>query len=132
MCVMISLQAELDHHGDEPSLSPTTPAHSQPMLFPNSGSLVSSGASGAPASAIGFRSEPGDQQPKNYVFSNALSSPVRRSLQNYHISQGGYFQNNAQPNLSGNRNGESGFTQQQNRDPNLANAGDSFMDMHAD
>ncbi|KAJ9567641.1 hypothetical protein OSB04_003607 [Centaurea solstitialis] len=27
-----------------------------------------------------------DQASKNYIFSNALSSPVRRSLQNYHIS----------------------------------------------
>lgn len=92
---------------------------------------MSSGSSGAPASAIGFRSEPGDQQPKNYVFSNALSSPVRRSLQNYHISQGGgYFPNNAQPN--GNRNSDPGSNQQQNRDSNHTGAGDSFMDMHAE
>lgn len=124
------LQAELDYHADEPSLSPRAPAHTQSMPFPNAGSLVSSGSSGAPASAIGFRSEPGDQQPKNYVFSNALSSPVRRTLQNYHISQGGYFPNNVQPN--GNRNSESGSHQQQNRDSNHTSGGDSFMDMHAD
>ncbi|THG09308.1 hypothetical protein TEA_013434 [Camellia sinensis var. sinensis] len=116
-------QTELDYCGEEPSVSPRAPPqnhHSQSTMHStNSGFLVSSGSSGAPNAAQGFQTEHSEQQPKNYVFSNALSSPVRRSLQNYHIAQG--FRNN-EPN----------FVQQQNRDSNSLNSNDSSMDMHAD
>ncbi|KAL1326877.1 hypothetical protein AAHE18_13G260500 [Arachis hypogaea] len=40
----------------------------------------------------GMRSAQPDQQPKNSVFSNALSSPIRRSLQPYHLAQGAALQ----------------------------------------
>ncbi|KAA8546601.1 hypothetical protein F0562_002660 [Nyssa sinensis] len=116
------LQAELDNHGEEPSMSPRAPLqnqHSQPtMHFTNSGYLVSSGSSGAPTAGQGLRSE-------HYVFSNALSSPVRRSLQNYHVAPGGYYSNSVQPSTNGTRNNES-------RDSNPLNSNDSSMDMHAD
>ncbi|KAL3504535.1 hypothetical protein ACH5RR_034376 [Cinchona calisaya] len=133
--VLNYLQAELDYSGEEPPISPRTLGHQQHLQsaqFANSGFLVPTGSSGLPASAHGFRSEPCDQQPRNYVFSNALSSPVRRSLQNYHISPGGYFQNNLHPSTNGNRSSEPNFVHQQSRDPNPVNSCDSTMDMHAD
>ncbi|KAI8004300.1 hypothetical protein LOK49_LG08G01212 [Camellia lanceoleosa] len=121
--ILTYLQTELDYCGEEPAVSPRAPPqnhHSQSTMHStNSGFLVSSGSSGAPNGAQGFQTEHSEQQPKNYVFSNALSSPVRRSLQNYHIAQG--FRNN-EPN----------FVQQQNRDSNSLNSNDSSMDMHAD
>ncbi|XP_028111345.1 uncharacterized protein LOC114309739 isoform X1 [Camellia sinensis] len=122
--ILAHLQTELDCCGEEPSMSPralpTQNQHSQPtMHLTNSGILVSSGSSGAPSVGQGFHC---DQQSKNYVFSNALSSPVRLSLQNYHIAQGG----------NGFRNNEPTFVQHQNRDSNSYNSNDSSMDMHAD
>ncbi|KAL3513949.1 hypothetical protein ACH5RR_026666 [Cinchona calisaya] len=128
--VLTYLQTELDYSGEEPPMSPRTLG--QPVQFANSGLLVPTGSSALTASAQGFRSEPSDQQSKNYVFSNALSSPVRRSLQNYHISPGGYFQNSVQPSTNGNRSSEPNFIHQQSRDANPVNSSDSAMDMHAD
>ncbi|GJM98999.1 hypothetical protein PR202_ga16055 [Eleusine coracana subsp. coracana] len=57
------------------------------------------------------------QSKNSMVFSNALSSPIRRSLQPYHLEQGGdtgYFANSG------------------NRDMNPTASNDSFMDMHSD
>uniref|UniRef100_A0A5B7ABT5 Holocarboxylase synthetase n=1 Tax=Davidia involucrata TaxID=16924 RepID=A0A5B7ABT5_DAVIN len=134
--VLSYMQAELDDYGDEPSMSARAPVqnqHSQPaMPFTNSGFLVSSGSSASPTAGQGFRSEHCDQQSRNYVFSNDLSSPVRRSLQNYHIAPGGYYSNGVQPSANGVRNNESNFLQHHNRDSNLLNSNDSSMDMHAD
>jgi hypothetical protein len=127
--VLNYLQHELDYGVEEPSMSPRAPPGQQPaMPFTSSGLLVSSGSS----AGQGIRSEHCDQQPKNTVFSNALSSPIRRSLQNYHISQGGsYYPNgNGGPPPAGAQNNESNFVQQQqNRDPS---SNDYSMDMHAE
>ena len=73
----------------------------------------------------------GDNQAKNSVFSNALSSPVRRSLQHYHSVQGGYHSNNVVSSANGPRNNETNYTHQQNREANSPSANDC-MDMHAD
>lgn len=62
------------------------------------------------------------EQSRNSVFSNALSSPVRRSLQPFQLTQGGYFQNVIPTN-----NGAS-----QNRESNSLGSNDSAMDMHSD
>jgi hypothetical protein len=61
---------------------------------------------------------PGLTQSKNSaVFSNALSSPVRRGLQPYNLDQGG----------------DAGyFTNGSNREPNPTASNDSSMDMHSD
>lgn len=99
------------------------------MHFANSGFPVSSGSIGVAAPGHGVRSDH-DLQSKNYVFSNALSSPVRRSLQNYQIAQGGFLLNNVQP-LNGARNNETNV-QQQNRESNSSNSADASMDMHSD
>ncbi|KAH7565946.1 hypothetical protein JRO89_XS08G0043500 [Xanthoceras sorbifolium] len=74
----------------------------------------------------GVRSGQPDQQPKNSVFSNALSSPVRRSLQHYHLTQGGY----QMPTGNGHRNSEPNNAHHQNRDANSPSS--ESMDMHAD
>ncbi|KAJ0085447.1 hypothetical protein Patl1_07994 [Pistacia atlantica] len=89
---MSSLQNELDYSGKEPSMSPRAQVrhqHAQPTSqLMSSGFPVSSGSSGQ-ITGQGTRTEHCDQQSRNSVFSNALSSPIRRSLQHYHIAQGG-------------------------------------------
>lgn len=131
-CISLSYQSELDYNGEDQSMSPRPPPqfqHSQPLHFANSGFHVSSGPVGVAAPGHGLRSDH-DQQPKNNVFSNALSSPVRQSLQNYHIAQGGQFSNNAQP-PNATRHNETN-SQHQNRDSNSYNSADASMDMHSD
>lgn len=101
--------------------------HTQSSVnFTNSGFPISSGSS-APNTGQGIRSEQCDHQSKNSVFSNALSSPVRQSLQHYHISYPGP----GLPSGNGARNNEPNFLQP-NRDVNPPNSNDSSMDMHAD
>jgi hypothetical protein len=80
--------ADVDHYVEDPSLT---------------SSRATQGSSGAPAA--GFGTDPNDHQnSKNHVFTDALASPVRLSLQNYHIGS----------------------------HPNRSNPHDSSMDMHAD
>ncbi|KAK7343760.1 hypothetical protein VNO77_12776 [Canavalia gladiata] len=129
------IQNELDYCGEEPSMSPRAPPQhqqSQPVMHvTGSGFPVTSGFSGQTIMGHGIRSEHSDNQSKNSVFSNALSSPVRRSLQHYQISEGG----NNPSGLSmgnGNRNTEPSFLHQQIRDCAAFSSNDSAMDMHAD
>ncbi|XP_022774088.1 uncharacterized protein LOC111316388 [Durio zibethinus] len=79
--------------------------------------------------AQGVRS--GDNLVKNSVLSNALSSPVCRSLQHYPLVQGGYNSNNVVSSINGQHNIESNYSHQQNRDVNFPSSNNS-MDMHAD
>ncbi|XP_078432233.1 nuclear receptor family 2 group C protein [Wolffia australiana] len=74
------LQAELDHGGEDPSMSP--------RLAPAAGSNSQAGGGGG---QHGPRLGQVDQAKNSAVFSNALSSPVRRSLQPYHLAQPGGF-----------------------------------------
>ncbi|KAF5779948.1 hypothetical protein HanRHA438_Chr11g0480531 [Helianthus annuus] len=90
--ILAYIQAELESYVEEPSMTPRN-FHQQHNQATSANPFTNSGPSSVPIA---------DQQPRNYIFSNALSSPVRRSLQNYHISH-------------------------QNRD-----SIDSSMDMHAD
>lgn len=119
------LQNELDYGTEEtPSLPLLQQQQSQTATqLAHSGHPVSSNAFGASAAGQGLRSGNTDQT-KNSVFSNALSSPVRRSLQHYHLSQGGNFANTAMRNNDSNGN--------QTRDPNPPSSNDTSMDMHAD
>ncbi|KDP36560.1 hypothetical protein JCGZ_08327 [Jatropha curcas] len=127
------IQNELDYCGEEPPLSPRAPSHqnSQPIQFTNSGFLVSSGSSGPITTGQGTRSEHCDQQPKNSVFSNALSSPIRRSLPNYPFTQGGYYPTGGQQSGNAIRSNEPNFPQQhQNRDHNNpVSSNDSSMEI---
>ncbi|CAI0557196.1 unnamed protein product [Linum tenue] len=132
--VLNYIQNELDYCGEEPSMSPRAqPQNIQPpMQSLSSGFLnssISSGSSGPTSVSQVSRNEHCDQQSKNSVFSNALSSPVRRNLQNYHIAQGGgYYPAGAAapPPGNGPRNNDSTFLQQQNRD---THSNDSSMDI---
>ncbi|PIA47822.1 hypothetical protein AQUCO_01400426v1 [Aquilegia coerulea] len=116
------LQNELDYGGEEPPMSPRVlyqHQQSQPtMHFQNSGAHVSSGSVGPVATGQGQRSGHVDHQAKNSVFANALSSPVRRSLQHYHLSQGARTNENS--------------SHLQSRDSNSISGNDSSMDMNAD
>ncbi|XP_076935168.1 uncharacterized protein LOC143601733 [Bidens hawaiensis] len=68
--ILAYIQAELESSGEEPSMAVAM----APRSLSDSTNTSMAGI---------------DQQgPRNYIFSNALSSPVRRSLQNYHISHG--------------------------------------------
>lgn len=131
----ILLQNELDYCAEEPSMSPRVPLQhqmSQPtMHVPSSGFPVTSASSAQTIAAHGLRSEQCENQSKNSVFSNALSSPVRRSLQHYQIGEGGCLSNSLSVG-SGNRNPERGFLHQQGRDSSALSSNDSAMDMHAD
>ncbi|KAE8730817.1 exocyst complex component 2-like [Hibiscus syriacus] len=132
--ILSYLQNELDY-GEEPSMSPTAPSqqqHPQPtMQLMNTSFMVSSGSSGQIAGQ-GIRPDQCDQQSKNLVFSSALSSPVRRSLQHYHIAQEGYYPNSGVPSGNGARNNEPSFLQNQTRDSNPLSSSDTLMDMHSD
>ncbi|XP_065881071.1 uncharacterized protein [Euphorbia lathyris] len=123
------IQNELDYSGEEPPMSPRAPSQHQ-IQFTNS-NFPSSGSSGPIAGAQITRSEHCDQQPKNSVFSNALSSPIRRSLQNYHIAQGGgYYPTGGPPTGNGTRtSSDPNYVQQQNRDSNPVSSNDSSMDI---
>lgn len=129
--ILTYLQNELDY-SDEPSMSPRAPMqhhHSQaPMHCTNTSFLVSGPSAPTTATPGPPRSEQYDNnQTKNSVFSNALSSPIRRSLQHYHLAQGGYFPSGgAPPPGTVTRTNDSNH---QNRD---SNSNDSSMDMHQD
>ncbi|KEH26050.1 hypothetical protein MtrunA17_Chr6g0467101 [Medicago truncatula] len=117
------IQNELDYCGEEPSMSPRAPLQNQqpqPMMpVTSSGFPVTSGSSGQTIAGAGqgLRSDYCENQPKNSVFSNALSSPVRRNLQLYQIGEGG------------NRS----FLHNQSSESNAVSSNnDSAMDMHAD
>ncbi|KAG7983006.1 hypothetical protein I3843_04G082100 [Carya illinoinensis] len=113
MDIVSYLQNELEHGADEPPMSPRLPfqnQHAQNAMHPTIlGSPVSSGPFRIAKVGHGVRSGQSDNQPKNSVFSNALSSP-------------GY---------QGPRNGETNYCHLQNRDTNSANFND-YMDMNAD
>ncbi|PIN07260.1 hypothetical protein CDL12_14233 [Handroanthus impetiginosus] len=124
--IIAYIQNELDYGTEDPPPSPRLPQqqHQQPqnlMQLPHTGLPVSSNAFAIIGQ--GLRSGNSDQT-KNSVFSNALSSPVRRSLQHYHISHGGYSANNASRSNENSTN--------QTRDTNPLSSNDTSMDMHAD
>ncbi|XP_071693904.1 uncharacterized protein [Rutidosis leptorrhynchoides] len=83
--ILAYIEAELDSSVEEPQIGPRTTQQNQ-QHTQVSNPFINSGSSSV---SPGFRSDHIDQSSKNYIFSNALSSPVRRSLQNYHIMQEG-------------------------------------------
>ncbi|XP_057426992.1 uncharacterized protein LOC130720378 [Lotus japonicus] len=129
------IQNELDYFGEDPTMSPRAPLQHQQLQpavhVPSSGFPVTSGSSGHTIVGQGLRSEQCDNQTKNSVFSNALSSPVRRSLQHYEIGEGGNYPSGLSMG-NGNRNTEHSFVHQQSRDATGFSSNDSAMDMHAD
>ncbi|KAA8530962.1 hypothetical protein F0562_005671 [Nyssa sinensis] len=134
--IIAYIQNEVEYGTEEPPGSPRLPFQQQQsqtaMQLTNSGVPVSSNSFGPVIAGQGLRSGHSDHQAKNSVFSNALSSPVRWSLQHYHLAQGSPYSNNIMPTGNGSRNNESNYSHQQNRDSNPPSSNDSSMDMHAD
>lgn len=130
--IVAYVQNEIEYGIDEPPISPRMPLQHQysqtATLMNNIAAPVSSNPLAPAISGPGVRSV--DQQAKNSVFSNALSSPVRRSLQNYHLSQGAYNTTNTFP-TNGPRSNETNHTNQQSREANSTSSND-LMDMHAE
>ncbi|KAL3721576.1 uncharacterized protein LOC104418182 [Eucalyptus grandis] len=128
------LQNELDYAADDTPMSPRPPPQLQnsqaAVHLANVGAPISSNPFG-PAAIQGARSGNSDNQGKNPVFSNALSSPVRRSLQHYQSMQAGY---NSNTTSSGNaaRHNETNNPHHQIRDNNPTSSNDTSMDMHAE
>ncbi|KAL6576061.1 hypothetical protein OROHE_000532 [Orobanche hederae] len=113
--IVAYVQNELDYGIEEQQPTQTVMPSST-----HTGNPLSSNSFGPTTAVQGLRSSNSDQS-KSSVFSNALSSPVRRSLQNYHLSQGGgQYANNA---IRSNEN---------NSNPNPPSSNDISMDMHAD
>lgn len=116
---------------EEPPPSPRLPLQqqqSQPhnlTQLPHSGLPLPSNAFNPTTTAgQGHQRSANSDQTRNSVFSNALSSPVRRSLQHYHLSQGAY------PVNSATRSNENAANQA--RDTNPPSSNDTSMDMRGD
>ncbi|KAI3885827.1 hypothetical protein MKX03_022567 [Papaver bracteatum] len=132
------LQSELDYGAEEPHpMSPRLLTQQHYQHPPTNISMNSSGhvSSGSCVPGGGPRLANSDNQVKNSVFSNALSSPVRRNLQHYQLSEGAFHPNNSGMPASGNlnrNNNENIFNHQQSRGSNYPAFNDSTMDMHSD
>ncbi|XP_052191368.1 uncharacterized protein LOC127800664 [Diospyros lotus] len=98
--IVTYLQNELDYGIEDAPMSPRLPfQHQLPqtaMHSTNTGFSVSSSSFGQLTAGQGLRGH-SDHQPKNSVFSNALSSPVRRGLQQYHMPPTGFSSSNIMP-----------------------------------
>ncbi|CAL9079576.1 holocarboxylase synthetase [Musa troglodytarum] len=127
--IVTHIQSEMDYTGEDALITPRSPFQHQhqqtTMHMTNSGVQPPSGLFGQPTVGLAPRSGHADQ-PKNSVFSNALSSPVRRSLQPYQLAQGsGFFPNADLP--TGNAGARSQDSNQ-NREANSLSSNDSSMD----
>lgn len=135
MSFLFCVQNELEYGAEESPMSPRQPFHQHhpqtAMHANNASAFAPSNALAAAVIGHGIRSGQPDQQAKNSVFSNALSSPIRRSLQPYQLAQGGSLSSNIMSSGNGIRNTEIGYPNSHNRDTNSSNSSDS-MDMHAD
>ncbi|OIW17855.1 hypothetical protein TanjilG_14101 [Lupinus angustifolius] len=131
--ILTHLQNELEYGAEESPMSPRQAfqqQNSQTAVHTNTGASIPSNAFST-TSVPGIRTGQPDQQAKNSVFSNALSSPIRRNLQLYHLAQGSCPSSNLVLPGNGNRNSEMNNTSGQNKDTNSSNSSDC-MDMHAD
>ncbi|KAA3457330.1 holocarboxylase synthetase [Gossypium australe] len=123
---------ELEYGAEDFPMSPRQPfqqqqQHPRPATHQsNLGSPFSSNPISAGTIAQGVRSA--DYQAKNSVFSSALSSPVRQSLQHYHSVPGA---NNISSSTNEPRDNETYHTNLQNRETDSPSTNDC-MDMHAD
>ncbi|XP_057502197.1 uncharacterized protein LOC130785997 [Actinidia eriantha] len=117
--IVTYLQNELEYGLEETPMPPRSPFQSQQSQ------------TAMYSTDIGVPGHP-DHQAKNSVFSNALSSPVRWSLQQHPLSQGDFFSSNVMSSGNGARNSEISYGYNQIRDPNAPSVNDSSMDMHAD
>ncbi|KAG8044893.1 hypothetical protein GUJ93_ZPchr0008g13984 [Zizania palustris] len=119
--IMSHIQHELDYGGNDAHVSPRVHQH-PPSANPFANSSIQPSAGLYGQATIGSAPRPSlSDQSKNPIFSNALSSPVRRSLQSYHLTQGsGNGVRNTETNSAG------------NRETNSAGSNDTSMDMVSD
>lgn len=100
------------------------------MQMTNSGIQHLPALFGQPTAGLAPRSAHSDQ-PKNSVFSNALSSPVRRSLHPFHLDHGGGFYTNSGGLPTANSESRN-HDPCQNREANSLGSNYSSMDIHTD
>ncbi|KAI9113868.1 hypothetical protein K1719_015119 [Acacia pycnantha] len=133
--IVTHLQNELEYGAEESSMSPRQPFHQQQFQTSMHANTISasipSNALAAAVTGHAIRNGQPDQQAKNSVFSNALSSPICHSLQPYQLAQGGSLSSNIMSSGNGNRNTEIGYLNNHKREANPSNSSDS-MDMHAE
>ncbi|KAJ8492989.1 hypothetical protein OPV22_014710 [Ensete ventricosum] len=130
--IVTHIQSEMDYAGEDALVSPRSSPfqHQSTMHVTNSGTQPTYGIFGQPMAGLAPRIGHFDQA-KSSVFSNALSSPVRRSLQPYHIAQGGgFYGNGVLP--TGNAESRSHHDPNENRGTNSLGSNDSSMDIHTD
>ncbi|GJM94037.1 hypothetical protein PR202_ga10649 [Eleusine coracana subsp. coracana] len=120
--IMSHIQHEMDYGGTDAHISPRVHQHAQ-IAYPFTNSAVQPATCLYGQTTAGFAPRPSlSDQSKNTIFSNALSSPVRRSLQNYHLTQGaGNGGQNTEANSAG-----------ANRETNPTSSNDTMMDMVSD
>lgn len=122
------MQNEITYGGDDVSLSPRLPPqHQPPQSTPQ---YTNTSGYSLPSVGLSLRTSLSDQT-KNMVFSNALSSPVRRSLQPYHLAQSGEHLDGVLPPGNGTRNQEP-YSSGQTREHTSFGLTDTSMDMHSD
>ncbi|XP_074570297.1 uncharacterized protein LOC141826880 [Curcuma longa] len=127
--IVAHVQNEMDYAVDDAvSRSSVQHQYQTTMQMTNSSIQHPSALFGQPTAGLAPRSTHSDQS-KNSVFSNALSSPVRRSLQPFHIEQGGFYNNDGLP--TGNTESRS-HDPSQNREANSLSSNYSSMDIHTD
>ncbi|XP_077247783.1 uncharacterized protein LOC143887584 isoform X2 [Tasmannia lanceolata] len=121
------LQNELNHGGEDASMSPAPqPVTSNAqMLFSTLSIQIPQGALG-PATCGQCPTGISDQN-KNSVFVNALSSPVRRSLQPFHLGQEGDYGGNG---LQGRKAGYTAYPDNQVFHSMDGSQSGQSMDMH--
>ncbi|KAL6618669.1 hypothetical protein ACP70R_033808 [Stipagrostis hirtigluma subsp. patula] len=123
--IMAHIQHEMDYGSSDAHV--VSRVHQYPQSsgqqFGNVSSLLPAGLPGQ-ASGLAPRAI-NTEQSKNTIFSNALSSPVRQSLQNYHPVH-------AQGPDSGDQNSSEANSGAQNRETNSAGSIDTTMDMISD
>ncbi|KQJ98198.1 hypothetical protein BRADI_3g35410v3 [Brachypodium distachyon] len=116
--VVSHIEHEIEYGGEDPLVSPrsqcTVQSFQASMHIPNTSNQQASPS--LLAQAI-----PGLQPKNSMVFCSALSSPVRQSLQPYHLQQD-----------SGTGHSADGILCTGTHESNSAASNDSFMDMHSD
>lgn len=128
------IEKEIDYGGDDSAISPRLHFPHQLLQstphFPNSSALTTATSLGQqPAHGVPPRASHSELV-KSSVFSNALSSPVRRSLQPYQLAQaGGQCYQTAVP-PSNRTNDVNSSSDGNGRESNSPSHNDSSMEMH--
>ncbi|GJN38356.1 hypothetical protein PR202_gb27391 [Eleusine coracana subsp. coracana] len=119
--IMTHIQHEMDYGGSDANVGTRGPPYPQVAgQFGNSNSQFSAAGASAPRAL-------NSEQPKGTsIFSNALTSPVRRSLQNYHPATQGQGAANDVRNTNESNSGA------QNGDTNSGASSDTTMEMVSD